>query len=91
LLNPPKKKKKKKKKKKIKKKKKKKKKKGPFKNEKNERTNPTDSAIEMDYKMSSNLKNTQNEEIGNEDYQMVDNDIEEEDVDDYEEYEEFDP
>jgi CTD small phosphatase-like protein 2 len=63
----------------------------PFKNEKNERTNPTDSAIEMDYKMSSNLKNTQNEEIGNEDYQMVDNDIEEEDVDDYEEYEEFDP
>jgi len=41
--------------------------------------------------MSSNLKNTQNEEIGNEDYQMVDNDIEEEDVDDYEEYEEFDP
>jgi len=68
----------------------------PFKNEKNGKTNPTDSAIEMDYKMTSDVENTQKEEIKDEieDYPMIDDeddDIEDDDVDDYEEYEEFDP
>jgi len=64
----------------------------PFKNDKNSKLNPTDSAIEMDYKMTSNLDNTQKEEIvETEDYPMIEDDIEDDDVDDYEEYEEFDP
>lgn len=46
----------------------------------------------MDYKMTSNLDNTQKEEIvETEDYPMIEDDIEDDDVDDYEEYEEFDP
>jgi len=66
----------------------------PFKNDNknNNKLYPTDSAIEMDYKMASNLENTQKEENEPEtDYPMVDEDIEEDDVDDYDEYEEFDP
>jgi len=70
----------------------------PFKNDKNDKNaklQPTDSAIEMEYKTSTNSENTQKEELENEteDYIMVD-DIDEEDdddVDDYEEYDEFDP
>ncbi|ORY46160.1 hypothetical protein LY90DRAFT_14514 [Neocallimastix californiae] len=50
----------------------------------------------MDYKMTSDVENTQEEEIKNdiEDYPMIDDeedDIEDDDADDYEEYEEFDP
>jgi len=63
----------------------------PFKNDKNSKVNPTDSAIEMDYSMASKLENVQKEEAENEDYIMVDDDMEDEDADDYEEYEEFDP
>jgi len=46
--------------------------------------------------MTSDVENTQEEEIKNdiEDYPMIDDeedDIEDDDADDYEEYEEFDP
>lgn len=64
----------------------------PFKNEKNGKTNPTDSAIEMDYNMASKIENTEKEENEpeTEEYIMVDDDIEEDDVDEYD-YDEFDP
>lgn len=63
----------------------------PFKNDKNGKVNTTDSAIEMDYSMTSKLENAQKEENEVEDYIMVDDDMEDDDADDYEEYEEFDP
>jgi len=62
----------------------------PFKNDKNGKVNPTDSAIEMDYNTASKLDDKQKENENEDEYIMIDDDMEEDDIDDYE-YDEFDP
>jgi len=67
----------------------------PFKNEKNGKSNSTDSAIEMEYSTTSKIENTEKDENEpeTEDYIMVDDEIEEDDIDDVDDYDydEFDP